>query len=145
MINKTKPLLWTDFPVQTYDKIRYGDTDRQGHVNNATMATFLETGRVEILYSQENPLLIKDASFVLASVKIDFLQEITWPGTVEIGTGVIKIGKSSIQVFQQVYQNGVCVGRAEAVSVQVSDKTGKSTPLTDAARTTLQKRLLVQV
>ena len=29
---------------------RYGDTDRQGHVNNAAFATFCETGRVLFLY-----------------------------------------------------------------------------------------------
>lgn len=33
-----------DFPLRTYDKIRYADTDQQGHVNNAVFATFLETG-----------------------------------------------------------------------------------------------------
>lgn len=35
-----------DFPSVTFDKIRYGDTDRQGHVNNAVFSAFLETGRV---------------------------------------------------------------------------------------------------
>jgi acyl-CoA thioester hydrolase len=40
---------WRDaYPSVTYDKVRYADTDRQGHVNNAVFATFLETGRVEI-------------------------------------------------------------------------------------------------
>ena len=33
------------FPLRTRDKLRYADTDRQGHVNNAVFATFLETGR----------------------------------------------------------------------------------------------------
>ncbi len=40
-----------DFPVVTTDKLRYCDTDRQGHVNNAVFLTFLETGRVELLYN----------------------------------------------------------------------------------------------
>ncbi len=34
-----------EFPLRTSDKVRYGDTDRQGHVNNAVFSTFLETGR----------------------------------------------------------------------------------------------------
>ncbi|HDG9121136.1 TPA: acyl-CoA thioesterase, partial [Pseudomonas aeruginosa] len=42
-----------DFPIHSSDKIRYADTDRQGHVNNAVFATFLETGRVEIIYDPE--------------------------------------------------------------------------------------------
>ena len=37
-----------DFPSRTYDKVRYADTDRQGHVNNAAFATFCETGRVSV-------------------------------------------------------------------------------------------------
>jgi acyl-ACP thioesterase len=27
-----------DFPLRTYEKLRYVDTDRQGHVNNAVFA-----------------------------------------------------------------------------------------------------------
>jgi acyl-CoA thioester hydrolase len=38
------------YPHVTHDKLRYSDTDRQGHVNNAVFSTYLETGRVEIFY-----------------------------------------------------------------------------------------------
>ena len=33
-------------PLRTFDKLRYADTDRQGHINNAVFATFLDTGRL---------------------------------------------------------------------------------------------------
>ena len=137
-----KQLTYQAFPVQTHDKIRYGDTDRQGHVNNATMATFLETGRVEILYGVEQPVLAKNCSFVVASLKVDYLKEITWPGTVEIGTGVIRVGGSSIHFYQQLFQNDICVAKAETVSVQVLNQTGKSHPLSETARQTFQNWLL---
>ena len=72
----------SDFPNRTFDKLRYGDTDRQGHVNNAVFATFYETGRVEMLnatgWKPENP----DFSYVIARITIDFRAEIFWPGTV---------------------------------------------------------------
>jgi acyl-CoA thioester hydrolase len=137
-----KQLTYQTFPVRTYDKVRYGDTDRQGHVNNATMATFLETGRVEILYGVEHPVLAENCSFVVASLKVDYLREITWPGTVEIGTGVIRVGNSSIHFYQQIFQNDICVAQAETVSVQVLNQTGKSNPLSETARQTLDKWLL---
>ena len=38
------------------DNIRYRDTDRQGHVNNAVLSTFPETGRVELLYDPNGGL-----------------------------------------------------------------------------------------
>ena len=47
---------YEEFPLKTYDKIRYADTDRQGHVNNAVFSTFLETGRVKILYNPDYPI-----------------------------------------------------------------------------------------
>lgn len=126
-----------DFPLQTYDKIRYADTDRQGHVNNATFATFLETGRVEVLYNPEFPILSESSSFVIASLKLDFLNEIAWPGRVDTGTGILKIGNSSIKMFQMLFQNEKCVAIAETVIVQVDDGTGRSSPLTDNAKKTL--------
>ena len=33
----------------TNEKLRNGDTDQQGHINNAKIATFFESGRVEVL------------------------------------------------------------------------------------------------
>jgi acyl-CoA thioester hydrolase len=85
----------SDFPVRSYDKIRYADTDRQGHANNAVFATILETGRVEILYDAEAPLAGPDGEFVIARLVLDFRGEIRWPGTVQVGTRVRAVGKSS--------------------------------------------------
>jgi acyl-CoA thioester hydrolase len=125
-----------EFPLQSYDKVRYADTDRQGHVNNAHFATFFETGRVEVLYNSEFPILAEGASFVIASLKLEFLKEITWPGRVDIGTGILKIGNSSITIFQKLFNNGKCVANAETVVVQV-DGSGRGAPLTEQARKTL--------
>jgi acyl-CoA thioester hydrolase len=127
-----------DFPLHAYDKLRYADTDRQGHVNNANFATFLETGRVAFIYNEKAPLLQDGFSFVIAAMNINFLREAQWPGRVEIGTGVTKIGNSSIGVYQQVFQGEVCVASAETVIVQVNDRTKRAAALTDAARKTLQ-------
>jgi acyl-CoA thioester hydrolase len=126
-----------DFPLKTFDKVRYADTDRQGHVNNATFATFLETGRVEILYHPDFPILTEGASFVIASLKVAFLKQVTWPGRVKIGTGIGKIGNSSIRFFQKLFQDGHCVAQAETVIVQIDNERGRSLPLTEQARNTL--------
>ena len=134
-----------DFPLITFDKVRYADTDRQGHVNNANFATFLETGRVEVLYNPEYPLLSEQSSFVIASLKLDFLREISWPGQVDTGTGILKIGNSSIKIFQKLFQDGFCVANAVTVVVQVDDRTRRGSPLTDKAKKTLEGWLLSKV
>lgn len=131
-----------DFPAQTFDKLRYADTDRQGHVNNAVFSTFLETGRTEFILDPANPLNDDNATFVIANLNLNFVAEITWPGTVEIGTGITKVGNSSFGVFQGVFQNGVCVATADTVIVQMNEDTRKSHPLTDQARAFLSRNLL---
>jgi acyl-CoA thioester hydrolase len=135
-------LTLADFPLKTFDKVRYADTDRQGHVNNALFSTFLETGRVEVLYNPKFPILAEGSSFVIASLRLDFINEITWPGQVDIGTGILKVGNSSITISQRLFQNDQCVASAETVIVQVDHSTRRSSPLTDQAKNTLAGWLL---
>ena len=129
------------FPLKAYDKIRYADTDRQGHVNNALFSTFLETGRTELLYAKE-PLHEENAAFVIASQKLDLLSEIRWPGTVEIGTAVTRIGNSSISLIQGIYQGGNLAALAETVIVQMDEVTRKSKPLSAGTKDQLQRYLV---
>ncbi|NQZ01721.1 MAG: acyl-CoA thioesterase [Bdellovibrionales bacterium] len=132
----------SDFPLRTFDKIRYADTDRQGHVNNAQFSTFIETGRVEALYNTEFGILKNGFSFVIASLNLDFQAELRWPGTVEIGTGVTRIGTSSITLKQYLYQNDLCVATAETVIVHVDNETTKGSPLSNSAKEQLEKWIL---
>jgi len=131
-----------DFPQRSTDKIRYADTDRQGHVNNALFATFLETGRVEILYDPDEPLAASGAEFVIARLSLDFLGEVHWPGSVTVGTGVDEIGTSSLTLAQAIYQDDRCVAQAETVIVQMDSASRRSRPLSDAARSRLERLLL---
>ena len=122
-----------DFPIRSHDKLRYGDTDRQGHVNNAVFATFLETGRVEILADGDHPLAAPGCAFVIARLELDFRAEITWPGTVQIGTRVAKIGSSSMTLQQGVFQDGKLAATAKTVIVQMDETIRKSSPLSPSA------------
>lgn len=122
-----------DFAFFASDKLRYGDTDRQGHVNNAVFATFLETGRVELLHDLSGSVEDPGSSFVLARIVIDLRAEILWPGTVEIGTRIAAVGRSSVTLAQAVFQNGHCVAEGQSVIVLVDNVTRRSRPLSEAA------------
>jgi acyl-CoA thioester hydrolase len=142
MTNHSSAHSLQQFPSISTDKLRYGDTDRQGHVNNAMFMTFLETGRVEVLHRPNSPIYDDNAEFVLVNVNLDLRGEIRWPGEVQIGTAVSKIGNSSITFHQQMFQNGVCVASADSVVVQMNTTTRKSQPLSETARTSLSAFLL---
>ncbi|NTU85170.1 MAG: TetR family transcriptional regulator [Chloroflexales bacterium] len=125
------------FPLKSYEKVRYADTDRQGHVNNAVFSTLLETGRVEVLYNPAQPLASPNCAFVIASLTLNFHSEITWPGRVEIGTRVATIGRSSVTLEQALFQEERCVATANTVIVQMNEATRRAQPLNDTAVTSL--------
>jgi|688.fasta_scaffold141365_2 acyl-CoA thioester hydrolase len=111
------------------EKLRYCDTDRQGHINNSVFVIFLECGRVSILYDPESPLISDGYSFVIAHLSIDFLWEMNWPGEAGIGTRIIRLGKSSVTFAQGIFVNDKCVATAKTVIVLMNEKTRKSEPL----------------
>ncbi|MCC4245635.1 acyl-CoA thioesterase [Stappia indica] len=135
----TEPAPIEAYPLRTSDKLRYSDTDRQGHVNNAVYSTFLETGRVELLFHVAGELAEPGASFVIARLELDFLAEGLWPGTVEIGTAVASIGRSSVTLEQVICQDGRPLAKARSVVVQVNEATRRSQPLGETAVSQLKR------
>lgn len=128
------------YRIWTYDKLRYSDTDRQGHVNNAVFATFFETGRVAFLYDRDLALATPGCEFVVAHLAIDFRAELHFPGTVDIGTRVLRIGRSSFTVGQGVFKDDLCVATAESVAVQMNRESRRSQPLSPAMVAWLRDR-----
>ncbi len=123
-----------DFPAHSHDKLRYGDTDRQGHVNNAVFATLLETGRIEVLRDATAQLTEDGREWVIARLTLDFLGEVLWPGQVDIGTRVQRIGRTSVGMEQALFQDARIVARAETVIVQMDAGTRRPVELSDTAR-----------
>ena len=133
------PLL-DDFVSLSSEKLRYRDTDPQGHVNNAVFSTFLETGRVELLLTDEADLAGPDGGFVLARLQIDFRKEAKWPGEVEIGTRIVTVGRSSLRFEQAIFQDGHCIATAETIVVLTDVNTRRSKPFSDKARAYLERK-----
>jgi acyl-CoA thioester hydrolase len=127
-----------DFPRHAYDKLRYADTDRLGHVNNAVFSTFFETGRVELLHDPAAPLHGPGCGFVIARVAIDYVAEILWPGKVDIATRVASVGRSSVRLDQALFQDGRHVASAESVIVHVDLAARRSSPLPPASVAALE-------
>lgn len=137
-----KKLTLEAYPFKTFDKIRYRDTDCQGHVNNAVFSTFIETGRLEMMYHPDRNLADDDCFFVIVKIEMEMISEVTWPARVEIGTGVTRIGNSSIGFAQGIYQDARLVAVATSVIVQMDAHTRKSRPLSDRAKASLKPFML---
>jgi acyl-CoA thioester hydrolase len=117
--------------------LRYGDTDRQGHINNAVYCTLMESGRVGLVMDGNESIAGKGTSFVIARLTIDYLAEMHFPGIAEVGCRVLKTGRSSFTVGQAIFLGEKCYSTAAAVVVLVDDESGRPIPLTDPLRVRL--------
>jgi len=131
----------SSYSIWTYDKLRYGDTDRQGHVNNAVFATFCETGRVMFLYDERLNLAGPGANFVIVHLVIDYRAELFYPGQVDIGTRVLSIGRTSFRVGQGIFNGDTCAATGESVLVLMDESERKAKPLTPQLQEWLAARL----
>ena len=134
--------LRSSYPIWTEEKIRYGDTDRQGHVNNAVFATFCESGRVAFFHEQASHVSAHRANFAIVRLELDFRAELFYPGTVDIGTRVLSLGRSSFHLGQGIFAGDLCAATAHCIMVLMDDTTRKSTPLTPELRAWLEARLV---
>ena len=118
-----------DFPRRGTDTIRFADLDPQGHVNHAKFATYMETSRAAVIRDPDHSLQVEGATSVMARIEINYLREIQWPGTVEIGTAVAEIGRSSYTFAHALFQNGQCAGTGRVTMVLIDLATRRARPL----------------
>jgi acyl-CoA thioester hydrolase len=91
-----------------------------------------------MLYQPSHQFLSDDCSFVVAKSTIELIAEIHWPGQVDIGTGIVRIGNSSLVIAANLYQHGQLVATSETIVVQVSNITKTSTPICEEVKQKLK-------
>ena len=126
------------FRLWTRDVLRFADTDRLGHVNNAAFATFCESGRVGFIWDPDAPLAQPGRAFVIVRLVIDFRAELHWPGAVDIGSTVLRIGNRSFTLGQGLFKDGACAATAESTLVILDEATRRAIALPDDVRARLQ-------
>ena len=119
-----------DFPYRLSDNVRFADLDPNQHVNNAVYATYFETGRVTLMKDRSYGLMPDGVTWIMVRLDMHFRAELRWPGTIEMGLGVVKFGRTSVTFDQVVFSEGKCVASAQSVSVLLDEATRKPTPLT---------------
>jgi acyl-CoA thioester hydrolase len=118
-----------EFPVWTVEKLRFADTDRNGHITNSVFAVCCQNARMELLCDPKRVPIPRNTHFVIARLVLDFRAEMHWPGSVEIGTRVERVGRSSVTLAQGLFTNGRCVATAESIATLMDLATRRSTPL----------------
>jgi acyl-CoA thioester hydrolase len=120
-----------DYPYRLSDNVRFADLDPNQHVNNAVYASYFETSRVMLVKDPRHGLMPAGLSWVLVRLDIHYRAELHWPGTIELGLGVSKLGRTSATFSQVVFSEGKCVASATATTVMVGLESRQPTPIPD--------------
>lgn len=122
------------FPFWTDEKLRIQDTDLNGHVNNAAIASLCEAGRGEIISAVAGDPQSRPLAAALRHVAIDYLAEVHYPGRVRIGSAIARVGTTSITIRQELFLGERRFAAAESVIVFMDRVTRRPAPLLDAWR-----------
>lgn len=118
-------------PFRCQIATRFSDLDVIGHVNNVAAAAILQEGRNRFLH---HCALFKlaHAQLVVASTLIEYADDLFHPQPIEVGIGVLNIGRSSLRLGQIAWQGDRIAVYAEIVQV-TRDERGP-VPMPDAWR-----------
>lgn len=139
-IRTERPPALDDFPYRQDITVRVCDLDGYGHINAIRTGHYYEDARAAFykpLYSGVPPIRA-----LVAQLNIRYIKEGFWPGTVQVGTGIARIGNASFEMGQALFQNGVCLGTCSTVLVNTSK--GASAPLPETVRSRLVQFMVGQ-
>ena len=125
------------YPHWCTDTVRFSDQDAAGHVNNVAICAYLETARLTFMRDMGLTKGTDGTRGISAGMTVSFLAESHWPGQVELGTGVMKIGSSSITVGSGAFRGETCIAAAEMTVVRLRGTSPH--PVDDGLREKLKK------
>src|SRR5699024_9747359 len=93
-----------DFASIVPIRVKWGEMDVLGHVNNTVFFRYSEDGRIDYIdtITRESPVEANQAP-IMASLQCSFLQQLHYPAQVAIGTRTRKIGRSSLHLEQGLF------------------------------------------
>lgn len=97
--------------------IRFSDQDSMGHVNNVSFAAYVEAARTMLIGGLLADFDHPGLDFILARVVIDYRRELHYPGTVDVGARLTRLGRKSLTSGYGIFLGDQCVATAESVNV----------------------------
>ncbi|MEH3033748.1 MAG: thioesterase family protein [Aeromicrobium erythreum] len=139
MSDELRPL--ADYPARYATTTRWEDEDVYGHVNNVVYYSFFDTAvNGWLIQATGTDIRRLEQYGIVAETSCRFLRELRFPGTVEAGLRVERLGRSSVVYEIALYQDDLdapaAVGRF--VHVYVSGPERTPTPVPDVVRAVLE-------
>lgn len=110
------------YRVQIRLPVQWGDQDAFGHVNNTVYFRWFESARIAYFEQSGMESLLRPVGIapILASIKCNYLRQITYPDVVIVGAKIGRIGNSSMAMTHALYSERLGAIAAEGDSVVVA-------------------------
>lgn len=118
--------------------LRFGDMDSLGHINNVSVASYIEVARTTLIHGIMDVFEYKNLNFVLANLTINYHKEFYYPGTVDVGASLSRVGNKSVTSIYGIFLGSDCVATAESTNVFFDTESRKSVAPPDDLRQALQ-------
>ena len=119
-------------------EIRFSDVDSQGHVNHLSILEWIAHCRVKLIDERVERSAVEDIDHVLVSLEAEFLEEIFYPGNIEVSGQILEVGGKSVTTSCFVYKNDEILANAKCVNVFHDTTTKKTIPIPDELRAALE-------
>ena len=124
---------------------RFSDTDALGHINNTMVPIWFEGARTPVFKLFTPELDLKNWPLILAKINVDFEAQMFYGLDMEVRTFISRIGGSSFDVFQELWQQGKRVASGTAVMVHFDYRAQKTAQIPDDIREILNQHLFEEV
>ena len=123
------------------EKLRFSDTDMIGHVNNVAFAALFESGRVNFTRSGVIQHMPEGVLVVMRRLELDYRAELHWPAEVDIGSRLLRIGRSSFAIGNGLFHGDSCAATAVTTLVMIDRETRRAAPIPEMVRTGMEAHL----
>ena len=120
---------------------RVSETDGIGHINNTTLPVWFEAGRHPIF-----KLFTPDYDFakwkmIIVKTTLEFRSQVYFGEDVEVRTWVKKIGNTSLELYEELYQGDIVCAENTVTYVNFDLTNQQSERIPDEIRDELKKHL----
>ncbi|MBF7073680.1 acyl-CoA thioesterase [Glaciecola sp. MH2013] len=122
--------------------VRFYETDALQHVSNTVLVGWFETARLPIFRFFTPDLDLQNWPLILANYNVDFLEQIYLDPGVEVKTWISKIGNSSFEIYQELWQSNVKKAKGTTTLVRFDYQSKKAVRIDDTVRDLLKMHLI---
>lgn len=128
-MSRPQPTRRADYRWFTSITLRWADNDMFGHANNVVYYSWIDTA-VNIFLIERGILELHSSEIVgvVAETGLRYLREISYPGSIDVGIRVERLGNSSVRYVAAVFRPGQEDASAEGFFVHVYVRRSSMTP-----------------